>query len=187
MQDNDYNYRHDQNMATANKLRNEVEDIRFLVQDKTKANIEYQAEVGSVQDQISRREQECVALQREIGSKTDMLYDLRNDADARHSELTKLRDEKAKDKAEINRLREAVHTKERVCSDQDAKIQSLGHDLARFQEKANDLTKLADIKNYDFNRTSTALANAVEELNRVKDEQSSLMAETKSLQTSLDG
>lgn len=71
MQDNDYNYRHDQNVLTANALRKEIEDLRFLLNEKNRGNNELQAEIGAVRDQICRREQECVALQREVAVKGD--------------------------------------------------------------------------------------------------------------------
>ena len=56
MQDNDYNYRHDQNVVSINTLRKEIEDLRYLLNEKNRSNNEYQAEIGSVRDQISRRE-----------------------------------------------------------------------------------------------------------------------------------
>lgn len=129
MQDNDYNYRHDQNVVTANTLRKEVEDLRFLLNEKNRSNNEYQAEIGAVRDQISRREQECVALQREVSVKSDQAYALRKDADNLQYELGKLREEKARDQDEINRLRDAVAMKERECQDNDAKIKAVDYDL----------------------------------------------------------
>lgn len=71
MQDNDYNYRHDQNVMTGNALRKEIEDLRFLLNEKNRSNNELQAEIGAVRDQISRRESECVALGRECSVKAD--------------------------------------------------------------------------------------------------------------------
>ena len=56
MQDNDYNYRHDQNVVSSNTLRKEVEDLRFLLNEKNRSNNEFQAEIGSIRDQIARRE-----------------------------------------------------------------------------------------------------------------------------------
>lgn len=74
MQDNDYNYRHDQNIVGLNNLRKEIEDLRFLLNEKNRSNNEYQAEIGSIRDQISRREQECIALQRDLSQKGDTVY-----------------------------------------------------------------------------------------------------------------
>lgn len=50
MQDNDYNYRHDQNVLSSNTLRKEIEDLRFLLNEKNRSNNEYQAEIGAVRD-----------------------------------------------------------------------------------------------------------------------------------------
>ena len=44
-------------------------------------------------------------------------------------ELGKLREEKARDQDEINRLRDAVAMKERECQDNDAKIKAVDYDL----------------------------------------------------------
>jgi|TARA_B110000285_G_C14917962_1_gene511159 hypothetical protein len=41
MQDNDYNYRHDQNVVSINSLRKEIEDLRFLLNEKNRSNNEY--------------------------------------------------------------------------------------------------------------------------------------------------
>lgn len=144
MQDNDYNYRHDQNIVALNNLRKEIEDLRFLLNEKNRSNNEYQAEIGSIRDQISRREQECIALQRDLSQKGDTVYQLRKDADNLQYELAKLREEKAKDQDEINRLRDSVSMRERECQDNDAKLKSVDYDLYKAQERAIELGKLAD-------------------------------------------
>ena len=187
MQDNDYNYRHDQNVVSINSLRKEIEDLRFLLNEKNRSNNEYQAEIGSIRDQISRREQECVALQREVGIKSDQAYGLRKDADNLQYELAKNREEKARDQDEINRLRDAVAFKERECQDNDAKIKSVDYDLYKAQEKAQELSKLADAKDFECRRTTEALDGASNELVRTKDDHSRLMVESQALQRNLDG
>ena len=70
-----------------------------------------------------------MALQREVGIKSDQAYGLRKDADNLQYELAKNREEKARDQDEINRLRDAVAFKERECQDNDAKIKSVDYDL----------------------------------------------------------
>ena len=187
MQDNDYNYRHDQNVVSINSLRKEIEDLRFLLNEKNRSNNEYQAEIGSIRDQISRREQECVALQREVGIKSDQAYGLRKDADNLQYELAKNREEKARDQDEINRLRDAVAFKERECQDNDAKIKSVDYDLYKAQEKAQELGKLADAKDFESRRTTEALDGASAELARTKEDHSRLMVESQALQRNLDG
>lgn len=102
-------------------------------------------------------------------------------------ELAKLRDEKALDQDEINRLRDAVAAKERECQDNDARIKSIDYDLFKAHERANELSKLADSREFELRKTHDHLDGAVAELGRSKDEHSRLMVESQSLQRNLDG
>ena len=78
---------------------------------------------------------------------------MRKDADNLAFELGKLREEKAKDQDEINRLRDGVAFKERECQDNDARIKAVDYDLFKAQERANELAKLADAKEFELRRT----------------------------------
>lgn len=64
-----------------------------------------------------------------------------------------MREDKSKDQDEINRLRDAVAMKERECQDNDARIKSIDYDLYKAQERANELSKLADAKEFEMRRT----------------------------------
>ena len=128
-----------------------------------------------------------MALQRDVSSKSDGIYGLRKDADNLQYELAKLREEKAKDQDEINRLRDAVAFKERECQDNDAKLKSVDYDYYKAQERANELSKLADAKDFELRRTCEALDSSTNELGRSKEDHSRLMVESQSLQRNLDG
>jgi len=122
-----------------------------------------------------------------LDKKSDMAYSLRKEADNLQYELAKLREEKGKDQEEINRLRDAVANKERECQDNDARIKSVDYDLYKAQERANELAKLADAKDFELRRTHEAVDSATAELARTKDDHSRLMVEAQALQRNLDG
>jgi len=84
-------------------------------------------------------------------------------------------------------LRDTVSMKERECQDNDAKIKSIDYDLFKSQERANELSKLADSKEFELRKTSEGLDSAATELARTKDDHSRLMVEVQSLQRNLDG
>lgn len=88
-----------------------------------------------------------------------------------------MREEKSKDQQEINRMRDQVAMKERECQDNDAKIKSIDYDLYKAQERANQLSKLADAKEFEVRRTNEGLEQASNELARAKDDHSRLMIE----------
>ena len=98
-----------------------------------------------------------------------------------------MREEKAKDQDEINRMRDSVAINERECQDNDAKIKSVDYDLYKAQERANELAKMSDSKEFELRRTSEALDGANNELARSKDDHSRLMVEAQALQRNLDG
>lgn len=77
--------------------------------------------------------------------------------------------------------------KERECQDNDARIKSIDYDLYKAQERANELSKLADAKEFEQRRTTEALEGASGELARAKDDHSRLMVEAQALQRNLDG
>lgn len=126
-------------------------------------------------------------MAREGSGKADMAYSLRKDADNLQYELAKMREEKAKDGDEINRMRNGVAMKERECQDNDAKLKSVDYDLYKAQERANELNKLADAKEFEIRKTTEILGQANGELARAKDDHSRLMTEAQALQRNLDG
>ena len=77
--------------------------------------------------------------------------------------------------------------KERECQDNDARIKSIDYDLYKAQERSNELSKLADAKEFELRRTGEALDSATAELARTKDDHSRLMVEAQALQRNLDG
>jgi chromosome segregation ATPase len=101
-------------------------------------------------------------------------------------ELAKLREEKCKDQDEINRLRDSVAIKERECQDNDARIKSIDYDLYKAQERANQLSKLADAKEFELRKITENMEHANSDLQRTKDDHSRLMVESQALQRNLD-
>jgi len=82
------------------------------------------------------------------------------------------------DQDEINRLRDAVAHKEREVQDNDARIKSIDYDLFKAHERANELSKLADAREFELRRTNDNLDGAMADLGRTKDEHSRLMVES---------
>jgi hypothetical protein len=84
--------------------------------------------------------------------------------------VSKLKEEKLKDLDEIARLRELSAYRERENGDQAQRIRGVDYDLLKSQERASELSKLGESKEFDLRRTSEALDAAQAELARLKDE-----------------
>ena len=92
LQDNDFKTRHDSNMLTLQGLKKEIDDTRFLLNEKNRSNNDLQAEIASTREQISRREAEIFASQRDVAQKTDSGHALRKEIDNASYELSKLKE-----------------------------------------------------------------------------------------------
>ena len=81
-------------MMSLSSLKKEIDDTRFLLNEKNRSNNDLQAEVASTREQISRREAEIFATQRDVNQKGDSGHALRKENDNASFELSKLKEER---------------------------------------------------------------------------------------------
>lgn len=166
LQDNDFKTRSDSNNLTLGSLRKEIDDTRYLLNEKNRANNDLQAEIASTREQVSRREAEIFATQRDVAQKNDNGHQLRKENDNAAYELAKLKEERARDQDEIENLKNLNDLKGRENSDQDNRIKATDYDLYKAQERATELAKLADAREFELRRTTEAYDAANSDLNR---------------------
>ena len=122
--DNASNPRHDSNMLTLASLKKEIDDTRFLLNEKNRSNNDLQAEIASTREQISRREAEIFATQRDVAQKTDSGHVLRKEIENATFELSKLKEERARDADDISRAKDLNALKTRENCDSDNRIKA---------------------------------------------------------------
>ena len=61
LQDNDFRTKHDSNMATLHGLKKELDDLRFMLNDKNRDNGNMQDQIAGLRDQINRKDMEIAA------------------------------------------------------------------------------------------------------------------------------
>lgn len=129
LQDNDFKTRADSNMMTTMSLKKEIDDTRFLLNEKNRSNNDISAEIAATREQVSRREAEIFATQRDVAQKGDNGHALRKELDNASYELAKLKEERSRDAKEIERGRDLNALKTRENTDQDARIKATDYDL----------------------------------------------------------
>lgn len=95
---------------------------------------------------------------------------MKKDLDSLVHELAALRDEKARDADEINRLRDLNNFKEHENAETAARIKSTDYQLYQAQEKAADLGKQAEARAFELSRTTEAYDCAQADLSRARGE-----------------
>lgn len=102
--------------------------------------------------------------------KSDQGYALKKEIDNAHFELSKLKEERARDQQHIDQLRNLNGAKERENSDSDNRIKAADYDLFKNQEKAAELAKVADAREFDLRRTTEAFEKSHAALLHARDE-----------------
>jgi hypothetical protein len=121
-------------------------------------------------EQINRKDHEINQTSRDIAGKSDHGYQIRKDIDNLQYEISKLKEEKAKDIDEIQRLRELSNYRERENQDSQQRVRAIDYDLAKATERSQELNKIAEQKEFDLRRNAESLDGASIELARLKDE-----------------
>jgi len=186
LQDNDFKTRHDSNIMTHQSLKKEIDDTRFLLNEKSRCNNDSQAEIAATREQISRREAEIFSTQRDLATKTDSGHVLRKENENACFELSKLKEEKLRDADEICRSKDLNALKTRENNDSDNRIKGVDYDLFKAQEKSAETSKQADAREFELRRTTEAYEAACADLMRARDELSRANDESAQLTRALD-
>lgn len=167
-------------------LKKDLDDLRFHLAEKNRQNSDIQQEIATNRDQINRKDVEINQTSRDLANKSDHGYQIRKDIDNLSYEVAKLKEEKAKDIDEIQRLRELNTYRERENQDSTQRVRAVDYDLAKASERNADLGKIQEQKEFDLRRTADTLDGAQVELARLKDEHQRLQGENVALQRQLD-
>lgn len=173
-------------MICQSGLKKDIDDTRYHLNEKNRCNNDAKGDIAGLREQITRREAEAFGVQRDVQSKNDHSYQLRKDNEGAQYELNKLKEERARDQLEIDRLRDMCSYKERENSEADQRIKASDFDFFKLQERASELAKIADTRECDFRRTSDAHSGASHELCLARDELAKLHVEQADLQRALD-
>ena len=162
--------KHDSNTVAIVGLKKELDDLRFLLNEKGRVVADVQQDLGATRDQIARKEVDISSLQRDVAQRSDQGYQLRKDIDNLLFEVAKLKEEKAKDLDEIQRLRELNAYRERENDGQGQRIRATDYELGKLHDRANELAKIAEAREFDLRRTTEALEGAQADLANLKDQ-----------------
>ena len=162
--------KHDSNTVAIVGLKKEMDDLRFLLNEKGRVVGDVQQDLGATRDQIARKEVDISSLQRDVAQRSDQGYQLRKDIDSLLFESAKLKEEKAKDLDEIQRLRELNAYRERENDGQGQKIRGTDYELGKTHDRANELGKIAEAREFDLRRTTEALEAAQADFANLKDQ-----------------
>jgi chromosome segregation ATPase len=97
LQDNDFRTKHDANMMTLHGLKKELDDLRFMLNDKNRSNGDLQDQIAGLRDNINRKDMEIAGAKSDCSQKSDQGFNLKKEIDNLEYEIKRLQEEKQKD------------------------------------------------------------------------------------------
>jgi chromosome segregation ATPase len=91
-------------MAQLHGLKKELDDLRFMLNDKNRSNGDLQDQIAGLRDQINRKDMEIAGAKSDVAQKSDQSFSLRKEIDNLEYEVHRLQEEKQKDQDEIAKL-----------------------------------------------------------------------------------
>ena len=126
-------------MMTLHGLKKELDDLRFMLNDKNRNNSGLQDQIASLRDQINRKDMEIASAKTDAAAKQDQGFSMRKELDNLEYEVKRLQEEKAKDNDELAKLEDLNNYRGREIADEQARLRAVDYDLLKSQERANDL------------------------------------------------
>ena len=94
LQDNDFRSKHDSNMMTLHGLKKELDDLRFMLNDKNRSNADYSDNISGLRDNINRKDMEIASSKGDVAQKSDQSFSLRKEIDNLEYEIKRMQEEK---------------------------------------------------------------------------------------------
>ena len=71
LQDNNFKNKHDANQGNVGQLKRELDDLRFMLNEKNRSNNDAQTELSVNRDQVARKDMEINQSKGELAQKSD--------------------------------------------------------------------------------------------------------------------
>jgi len=110
-----------------------------MLNEKNRQNQDSQQQLGSNRELLSRKEMEINQAKGDLAQKSDQGYQLRKDMENLQYEISKLKEERARDFDELERLRDLSSYRQRENQEQTQRIKSTDYELQRSQSSASEL------------------------------------------------
>jgi len=186
LQDNDFRTKHDSNMATLHGLKKEMDDLRFMLNDKNRNNGDLQDQIASLRDQVNRKDMEIAGAKSDSSQKSDQGFSLRKEIDNLEYEVKRLAEEKLKDQDEIGKLEDLNNYRARENGEQQVRIRAIDYDLMKSQDRASELQKISEQKEFELRRVQDKLDEVNHGIGKAKEDNSRHFSDQNALQRQRD-
>ena len=130
--------------------RRQLEELKFLLQEKSKQNVDLNDEMARSKRLLDEKFFDSGRLRDEAVAKGDQVADLRQQLSHLEHEIETVKVQRGELWREINRLKELNEAKGVESNHQNDKLKGLNHEIARISSRIDDTTKLIDVRSHDL-------------------------------------
>lgn len=167
-------------------LRKQIDDLKYLLAEKTKQGMDLQDELQRSKRVLDEKHYETLRLNDESGKRAEQNMDMRDRAGELEKEIEILKAQRADHFREIGRLKDINDQSVRQGSDQTERLKAIDYDLSRVQLRIEDTQKLVDARSYDLRNKQILLDDVQKEIMRHKDVNNRNNAEGSMLRRDID-
>lgn len=179
--EHDNRERLNRNADEISDARKQLEDLKFLLSDKTKQNLDLNDELSRSKRLLDEKYFEAGRLRDEAVNKGDQNADARAQLQDVEREIESVKVQRADMWREITRLKEANDARGRESADQQDKLKGLDFENQRTQCRIEDTQKLLDARSSDLRAKQMALEDTERELARIRAENARISGENAAL------
>ena len=159
----------DRGMDEIADCRKQAEDLKYMMSEKTRQNMELQDELQRSKRVLDEKFFEAGKLRDESNGKGDQVVDLRAQVAELERDIDLVKSQRADMFREITRLRELLDMKTKESIDQNDRAKALDYDLQKTHVRIAETEKVVEARSYDINVKTTQLNENEREIARVKE------------------
>ncbi len=159
----------DKGCDDVNEARRALDELKFLVGEKTKLGCTLMDELGRAKRCLDEKCCQVHRLKDESAAKGDQVSDDRSRLAILHQEIESVKAQRAEMWREINRLKDVIEKKSNEGQIQCERNSTLNHEIARVQSRNDDLTKMIECRTHDLCAKQRNVDDTDRELMRNRD------------------
>ena len=144
----------DRGMDEIADCRKQVEDLKYMMSEKTRNNMELQDELARSKRVLDEKFFESGKLRDEGNAKGDNVVDLRSQVAELERDIDLVKSQRADMFRELTRLRDVCDMKNRESFEQCDRMKALEYDLQKTMVRINETEKVVESRSYDIRQKS---------------------------------
>ena len=176
----------DRGMDEIAESRKQIEDLKYMLSEKSRQNMELVDELGRSKRVLDEKFFEAGKNRDDSNLKGDQVVDLRSQVAELERDIDLVKSQRADMFREISRLRDQQDHKTKEGLDQGDRQKALEFDLQKTLARIDDQNKAIESRSYDIRNKSTQLDDTEKEIARVRDMNSQQNVEIVALRRDVD-